>query len=105
MSNTIRTAELLYEESLFSAYDQFFKELVRFDDNRSSWNKLAAVVRDQMNCVHCSIFLEESTAGLRLKGTTGLYGNRPVTDVAYKQKSALGAYELRKVGTSGGRGP
>ena len=84
VANTIRLATLMSEESLLQAYDAFFDNLLRFDNQRKSWDNLADLVREQMKCEGCSIFFVESDGFLRLRGSTGIIGNPPYQSVVYK---------------------
>lgn len=89
IANTIRLASLLNEESLLFAFDDFFKNMLEFEDQQASWDSLAALVKKQMKCAACSIFLIETDGLLHLKGTTGLVGNPPYDTVVYKPNEGL----------------
>jgi signal transduction histidine kinase len=89
IANTIRLASLLNEESLLFAFDDFFKNMLEFQDQQASWDSLAALIKKQMKCAACSIFLIETDGLLHLKGTTGLEGNPPYDIVVYKPNEGL----------------
>lgn len=89
IANTIRLASLLNEESLLFAYDDFFKNMLAFEDQQASWDNLAALIRTQMKCEACSIFLAEADGLLHLKGTTGIIGDPPYELVVYKPNEGL----------------
>lgn len=63
LSNTIRLASLLNEESLLFAFDDFFQNMLDFQDQQGSWDSLAVLIRRQMRCAACSIFLIEARPG------------------------------------------
>jgi signal transduction histidine kinase len=89
IANIIRMAELLFEESLLFTYDTFFANMLEFQDQKASWDRFASLVKDQMRCEACSIFLASADDVLYLKGSTGIAGNPPYTEVFYKPSEGL----------------
>jgi signal transduction histidine kinase len=89
LSNTIRLTSLLNEESLLFAFDDFFQNMLDFQDQKRSWDSLAVLIRRQMRCAACSIFLIEEDGRLHLKGTTGIIGNPPYEAVSYATDQGL----------------
>ncbi|MCI0562439.1 MAG: GAF domain-containing protein, partial [Nitrososphaera sp.] len=89
ITNIIRMANLLIEESLLVAYDTFLEKMLDFTDENVSWDHLALLVRQQMRCDACSIFLANPDDVLCLKGSTGIAGNPPYEHVRYKPPEGL----------------
>lgn len=89
LANTVKLASLLFEEQLLFSYDDFFQGMLEFEDQRSSWDRLASLIRNQMRCEACSIFLAETDGLLHLKGSTGLEGNPPYSSVVYSANEGL----------------
>ncbi len=89
IAHTIRLASLLNEESLLFAFDEFFKNMLEFQDQQASWDSLAALIKKQMKCEACSIFLLEADGLIHLKGTTGLEGDPPYDIVVYEPNEGL----------------
>jgi signal transduction histidine kinase len=89
LANTIRLTSLLNEESLLFAFDDFFQNMLDFQDQQASWDSLAILIRRQIMCAACSIFLIEADGNLHLKGTTGIIGNPPYEAVYYSTEQGL----------------
>lgn len=89
IANTIRLISLLNEEDLLVAFDEFFQNMLEFQDQKAWWDSLAELISRQMNCAACSVFLEEPDGKLHLKGTTGLIDDPPYQSVVYEPNQGL----------------
>jgi signal transduction histidine kinase len=96
MAATYRTATLLFEESLLSAYDAFFHSFLRFAADKTSWDSLARLIADQLACESCSIFLSDDQDTLTLKGATGMLGSPRYDDIQYRKGEGLTGYALQQ---------
>jgi signal transduction histidine kinase len=97
IANTVRLASLLFEEQVLFSYDEFFQNMLAFEDEKSSWDRLASLIETQMRCEACSIFLVESDGLLHLKGSTGLENDPSYDEVVYKRGEGLtGTALIRK---------
>lgn len=82
-------------ENFLKGYDRIFKILMNFDDERSSWNKLAVSVNLTMKSEACSIFFKNKNE-LQLECTTGIIGNPDYVDVVYEIGEGLTGYAFQK---------
>jgi signal transduction histidine kinase len=89
VAHTLRTATLLFEESLLNAFDAVLHNLLQFTDNRHSWDSLADLIRTQLDCEDCSVFVLNPSGQLALQGTTGIHNNPPYEAVLYERGQGL----------------
>lgn len=96
MAYAIRCAALLFAESLIDAFDAVFASMIRFEDHRASWDSLARIVSEQLQCEACSIFLQAKVGLLHLKGTTGLINVTTYESVTYAPGEGLTGYAFQQ---------
>lgn len=110
IANIMLMSSLHFMESLLYKYDDFFDKMLNFQEGKVSWDELAHLIKAQMKCEACSIFLVKNDNRLYLKGTTGIEGNPRYEDVwyepgdgstgiAFKEETAFIFYKERPTST------
>jgi len=95
----IRLCQIQDIEEFVFAYDEIFSKMLDISDEQASWDRVAAIVSEQMHSEACSIFFVSSDGRLYLKGSTGIEGNHLYKDVFYNINEGLTGYAFQNKDT------